>query len=109
MSEEFVIDENVEVLVKFEQVSGLRQTAGGPGEKPAELAETSKKALDASMNNVHHMSRRFTAVIEALTDPPSKAELEFGLTLDAKAGSLITSAGVEAAFKVTLTWERNDK
>jgi hypothetical protein len=36
---------------------------------------------------------------------PDEIKLEFGLSFNAKAGVIFTSAGTEASFKVSITWK----
>ena len=52
------------------------------------------------------MARRVRETVDALTDPPSQVEVEFGLKLDAEAGAFIAKVGTEAAINVKLTWEK---
>ena len=85
-------------------MAGVQRTA--LPRSPAELAEQSAKALDAAMNTIHAMAKRVITTIDALTERPSKIEVDFALTLDATAGALIAAARTEASFEVKLTWER---
>lgn len=101
----FTIDEDAPILVELTPRPGLKQVSLSRL-SPEEIAAKSKKALDSAMNTIHHMARRTVAMIDALTDPPTKVEAEFGLKLDAEGGAYLAKAGVEAGINVKLTWER---
>lgn len=47
--------------------------------------------------------------MDALADPPTQLEVEFGLKFDADANAIVAKAGTEAGFTVTLMWEREEK
>jgi hypothetical protein len=98
----FKIDENAPVLVEFTARPGVQQVAL----RPAEVAKKSAEALDSAMNTIHSMARRVVATVEALADPPSQVEVEFGLKLTADAGVFITRAGADCTIGVKLSWER---
>ncbi len=98
----FTIDESVPILVDFAPAPGVVRTALSS----TDLAAQSEKALNAAMNTIHGMARRVSATINALSERPTKVEVEFGLKLDAQAGALVAQARTEAGFNVTLTWER---
>jgi hypothetical protein len=102
----FTIDEHAPILVEFKPAAGVVRTAIPTS--PADLAEQSRKALDAAMNTIHAMAERVNATIDAISDRPNKVEVEFGLKLDAQAGALVASASTEAGFNVKLTWERKE-
>jgi hypothetical protein len=41
-----------------------------------------------------------------LNDKPDEVSVEFGLKLTTNANIIVTSGGIEANFKVTLTWKK---
>lgn len=41
-----------------------------------------------------------------LSERPQEIDVEFGLKLDAQAGAVISSSGLEANFKVLLKWKK---
>jgi hypothetical protein len=66
--------------------------------KPAQV--TFEEALDK-------VTPSTAAVINKLSSIGLKhIEVEFGLKMNATAGVVIASAGVEANYKITLTWEK---
>lgn len=52
------------------------------------------------------MAYKVAQTLEAVEDKarPDEAEVEFGITLDAKMGALLSSAGVGAQLTVKLKW-----
>jgi hypothetical protein len=102
----FTIDENIPILVEFKPAAGVVRTALSP----ADLAEQSRKALDAAMNTIHAMARRVNDTIGAIkiSERPTTVEVDFGLVLTADANALVASASTEASFNVKLTWVRKE-
>lgn len=45
--------------------------------------------------------------INGLKSKPKSVSVEFGLKFVGKGGAFIASAGMEAQFKITVTWEEN--
>jgi hypothetical protein len=46
--------------------------------------------------------------LRALHDPPDEIEVEFGLKMSAEAGAVVAATGLEANYRVTLTWRREE-
>jgi hypothetical protein len=99
----FTIDEDAPILVEWTPRPGVQQVSR---DRIEDTAERAAKAIDSAMNTIHGMARRVRETVDALTNPPSQVEVEFGLKLDAEAGAFIARAGVEAAINVKLTWEK---
>jgi Trypsin-co-occurring domain 1 len=102
-------------LVEFALADGGTITAEVEG---AELGRTptrgalSPQAVDkagqtfeAALEKIRPAASAIIAQLRHLADPPSEAEVEFGIKLSSEAGALIASASAEANFKVTLTWK----
>jgi len=106
---EFPLEEGgtilVEVEVPEEEESGWVLAARGePG-----VPEKSSHTFEAALEKVRPAAQTIVRKLRALHDPPDEIEVEFGLNMNAKAGGIIASAGVEANYKVTLTWKREEK
>ncbi|MCX9010572.1 MAG: CU044_2847 family protein [Candidatus Methanoperedens sp.] len=102
----FTIDKNAPVFVELTPRPGLKQVSAAT---PEDIAEKSGKALDSSMNTIHHMATRVSSMIDALVDQPNQVDVEFGLKFDTEMGAIIAKAGMEASINVKLTWERKVK
>jgi hypothetical protein len=94
------------ILVDFAPAPGVR----GVAITRADVAEKSAEALQKAMEAIRGMARKTVRTIQSIpmAECPDKVELEFGLKLDAEAGSLLAKTGTEAAITVTLTWEHKD-
>jgi hypothetical protein len=69
---------------------------------PAKAAMSFEKAMDT----VKPVAEAIIAKLRQLSEPPHEMEVEFGLKMSAEAGAFVAAAGVEANYKVTLTWKR---
>jgi len=47
--------------------------------------------------------------LKNLSSPPDQIQVEFGLKMNAEAGAVIASTGVEANYKINLTWNKGSK
>jgi len=99
---EFPLEKGGTIVVEVEDVDEGMVKAARPGEVVARAEQTFEEALD----RIRPIASTLIGKIRSLTDPPDKAQLEFGLKLTAQAGAVLTAAGGEAHCKVTLTWER---
>ena len=61
------------------------------------------KSFDEAIAQVGPAAAKMVETLKAAS--PSEIALEFGIKLEAKAGAIITMAGGEAHFKVSLKWK----
>jgi hypothetical protein len=98
----FTPDQNAPILVQFAPSPGMDECSlVGP-----DLQKQSSDAVKNAMNTIYNTARQVTDTIDSLAVKPSAVEVEFGIILKAESGALIAKGGVEAAFKVKLTWEK---
>jgi hypothetical protein len=71
-----------------------------------EVIEKAEQTFEEALDRVKPAAGAIINKLRELTDPPDEIEVEFGLTMNAKAGAFVASAGVEANYAVTLTWKR---
>jgi hypothetical protein len=71
------------------------------------MKEQSDRALNIAMGNIRSMAWRVTKTMDELEDNarPDEAEVEFGLNLDAEAGSILAKASAGAQLTVKLKWK----
>jgi len=102
-------------LVKYDMANGGTITAEVEepeplGTQPVALRDLWKKPQKADVtfeDALDQVTPAAAAVIDKLKGIGlQKIEVEFGLKMNASAGFVIASAGVEANFKITATWER---
>lgn len=94
-------------MVFFEAGPGLEPKADGPvkagriGEAVQELPRTLQECLEP-------VSRTARAVLEAIRQAgPDGVEVEFGVTLSAQAGAVISKGGAEGHLTVHLQWQNS--
>ena len=104
---EFPLEDGGSILVEVEaeEPEGMVPAARGAKGVPEKAHQT----FEAAMERVRPAAAVIIKKLRALHDPPDEMEVEFGLKMDAKAGAVVAAAGVEANYKVTLTWKREAK
>lgn len=101
---EFELEEGGAILVEVEmpEEPGMVPAAGIAQGVPEKAQHTFEAALD----KINPVASAIIKKLRALHDPPDEIEVEFGLKMSADAGAIIAVAGIEANYKVTLTWKR---
>jgi len=86
--------------------------AGGPvvrgGLNPRDVVVRASTSFDDA---IRAMRQPLASVISSLGELPSgpdEVEVSFGLRLSGELGVIVTKAGAEANFPVTLRWQRGD-
>jgi hypothetical protein len=74
--------------------------AGRPGVDRAE------EAFEAAIARIRPVMSGVVDGVRSLAQTPDCLTVEFGVKFDAKTGIVISSVGVEANLRVTLTWQR---
>jgi len=100
---EFPLEDGGSILVEVE----TPETAGMvPASRGGEVVAKAQQTFEAALEKVRPAAGAIIAKLRALHDPPDEIEVEFGLKMSAEAGAIVAAAGVEANYKVTLTWKR---
>ncbi|HEC35358.1 MAG TPA: hypothetical protein ENI39_02350 [Anaerolineae bacterium] len=100
---EFPLEDGGSILVEVEagEAAGMVPAAATRG-----VPERAQQTFEAALEKVRPAAAAIIAKLRALHDPPDEIEVEFGLKMNAEAGAVVAAAGVEANYKVTLTWKR---
>ncbi|HXF39853.1 MAG TPA: CU044_2847 family protein [Blastocatellia bacterium] len=77
------------------------------GVHAAEVAVKAQQTFEAAMEGVKPTAAAIIAKLRELSDRPEQIAVEFGIKLSAAAGVVLASSGLEANFKVTLTWKHD--
>ncbi len=103
---EFSLEDGGSILVEVEgpEMGGMVPVSRGEG-----VPEKARQSFEAALDKVRPAAQAIIKKLRSLHDPPDEIEVEFGLKMSAEAGALIAAAGVEANYKVTLTWKRETK
>lgn len=93
------------ILVQWSDGSGSQKASLG-GEALEKTQQQAEIAVNRAMGTINYMAHEVAKTLNGLKDKtrPNEAEVEFGITLDAKAGALLSSAGVGAQLTVKLKW-----
>jgi hypothetical protein len=92
--------ETITAEVDESEPEGVEPVSLRDWSKPQSAQVTFEEALDK-------VTPATTAVINKLSSIGlQKIEVEFGLKMNASAGIVIASTGVEANYKITVTWEK---
>lgn len=67
------------------------------------------QSFEEAMSSLSPIANTIVSKLISINNPPDEAAVEFGLTLKADAGVVITKVGTEANFKVNLKWTREKK
>ena len=79
----------------------------GEQEVARDLVQKAKKSFQDALSVARPVAETIIGKLSNLSERPKEIEVEFGLNLSAEAGAIISSSGLEANFKVTLKWERD--
>ena len=71
--------------------------------------ETSSGTFEKALSSLGELVEVLEKSVGALPKRPSKVEMEFGATLSGDCDLWIVSGHGEAEFKVTLSWDADDK
>ncbi len=102
---EFPLEEGGTILVEVEMPEGAGMVPAARGE----VVQRAQQTFEAALEKVRPAAQAIIKKLRALHDPPDEIEVEFGLKMSAETGAVIAAAGVEANYKVTLTWKRETK
>jgi hypothetical protein len=74
--------------------------------RAGDVIEKAEETFEKALDSVKPAASAIIDKLRELTDPPDEIEVAFGLTMNAKAGAVVASAGVAANYAITLTWKR---
>jgi hypothetical protein len=101
---EYKLEQGGVILIEVEETElekGRVPVAKKPG-MPEEATKEFEKALD----DVKPVADTIVQKFKDLGSEPDNIEVEFGIKMSAQAGAIIAATGVEANFKITLSWKR---
>lgn len=77
-----------------------------PATPLSEVPQKAQQTFEAALDRVHTVAGAVLKTLHSLPESPDKIEVEFGIKMDAAAGAIVSTAGVEANFKIVLTWKK---
>jgi hypothetical protein len=103
---EFELEDGGSILVEVEV---LEEAGMVPAAAAREVPEKARQSFEAALEKIRPAAQAIIAKLRALHDPPDEIEVEFGLKMSAEAGAVVAATGLEANYRVTLTWRREQK
>ena len=100
---EFPLEDGTTILVEVEE-----ERPSGTLDMASRADNLSRKAsitFEKAMATVKPAAAAIIGKVRELGDPPDEIQVEFGLKLSAELGAYIAATGVEANYKVALTWK----
>ena len=98
----FPLDSGGFIYVEVEDIDG----EAGIVKAGRGLPEEATKSFESALNSLNPIASTIVSKLLSVSNPPDEAVVEFGLTLKADAGVVITKVGTEANFKINLKWKR---
>jgi hypothetical protein len=103
-------------LVKFPLDSGgfvylevaEAEVEGGLVKAGRGFSEEAKESFESALDGLSPIATAIISKLINISNPPAEASVEFGLTLKADAGMIITKVGTEANFKINLKWMKDN-
>lgn len=103
---EFPLKDGTSVWVEVEEIEGPGMVPAARGEG---LPERAQQTFEAALEKARPLAEALVHQLRALSDPPDQVQVEFGLKLNTEAGAVLAAVGIEANYKVTLTWKLESK
>jgi len=76
--------------------------------RPGEIVEKATETFENVLEKISPVTTTIIKQFQNMTSTPDEIEVEFGLSLNAKIGAIIASAGGSAHFNITLRWTRKE-
>lgn len=102
---EFPLEGGGTVLVRVDEA----EPQGGAvtrGLAPREVVTQAAETFESALARLQPAAAAIVAKLRDVADPPDEVEVQFGITLSAELGVIVSKAGGEANFSITLRWRR---
>jgi len=103
---EFLLEDGNSVLVEVDDSETGSVVRSG---RPTETITKAQKTFEEAIEKVKPAASAIITKIRSLHDSPDEIEVEFGLKMSADAGAFVASTGIEANYKITLKWKKEEK
>ena len=77
-----------------------------PASPLSDVPQKAQETFEAALDRVRTVAGVVLQKLKSIPEEPDEVEVEFGIKMDAAAGVILSSAGVEANFKIALTWKK---
>lgn len=101
---EYKLEQGGSVLIEVEEIELERGRA--PVAKRPGVPEEATKEFEKALDDIRPVADTIVQKLKDLSSEPDNIGIEFGIKMNAQAGAFIAATGIEANFKVTLSWKR---
>ena len=70
------------------------------------IVDRAQTTLEEALGKAQPIASAVISKLRSISSPPDEVVVEFGLSLSAEAGAVLTSVSTEANVKLTLTWKQ---
>lgn len=102
---EFALAGGDVILVEVDAPASARPQMRGLA-NPQAIVEKAKISFDQALDKLKPAASAIISKLRELAESPDEISVEFGIKLNAAAGAVIASAGVEANYTVRLLWKQ---
>jgi len=71
---------------------------------PGQVLAKARQSFEQSLETIKPAAVAIVKKLRSLAESPDEIQVEFGIKLNAEAGAVVASSGVEANFTITLKW-----
>ena len=100
---EYKLDQGGAILIEVEETESERVRT--PVSRPLGVPEEATKEFEKALDDIRPVADIIVQKLKNLGSKPDSIGVEFGIKMNAQAGAFIAATGVEANFKVTLSWK----
>lgn len=100
---EYKLENGNAVLIEVEELE--LQRGRTPVSRKLGVAEEATKEFEEALDQVKPVADIIVQKLKELSSKPDNIKIEFGIKMNAQAGAFIAATGVEANFKITLSWK----
>lgn len=101
---EYKLEQSESILIEVEETEIEKGRV--PVSRKLGVPEEAKKEFEKALEEVRPAADIILQKLKDLNSKPENIEIEFGIKMSAQAGAFIAATGLEANFKVTLSWKR---
>lgn len=101
---QYKLEDGNSIWIEVDQIE--MEAEQGEGFKQAARDLTKEIKFEEAIDKVVPAANIIVNKLRNLTTSPNKIEIGFGIKMNTQVGAVIASAGLEANYTITLTWEK---
>jgi hypothetical protein len=101
---EYKLEQGGAVLIEVEETE--LEKGRVPVSIKSGVPEEATKEFEKALDDIRPVADTIVQKLKDLGSKPDNIGIEFGIKMSAQAGAIIAATGMEANFKVTLSWKR---